>query len=74
MRVSVSYTCPVLVVVDLDTGEVDSVTVMDEHAEVETDGCVENAGTFEPVTPEQAAQALAIAQGDAEWPAWDFGY
>lgn len=75
MRVSISYTVPVQVIVDLDSGEVERVVVIDEGITADKgDGYSENVDTYESVTKEQAARAYEIADGGAEWPSWDIGW
>jgi hypothetical protein len=73
MRVNISYTCPVQVIVDLDTGEIDRVIVIDEGITAEPDGFAEDADEYKPVGGHQKARAFAIAEA-AEWPSWDLGW
>jgi hypothetical protein len=74
MRVSIAYSVPVQVIVDLDSGEVDRVVVIDEGIEADKDGFSEDADEYRPITAEQKARAYEIADGGAEWPSWDFGW
>jgi hypothetical protein len=74
MRVSLNYTCPVTVIVDLDTGEVDQVVVFDEGITPDPDDVARDADTSEPVSGDEMAQSYAIADGGAEWPSWDLGF
>ena len=78
MRISISYSVPVQVIVDLDTGTVDRVVVIDEDITADRNGFAENADTYTPATPEQITAAYDIAEGvdtgAVEWPAWDMGW
>lgn len=69
MRVKIRYTCPVEVVVDLDSGKVDRVVLVNDGIEPDPDGPVASVGESHPVSREVAAQAFEIAEG-AEWPSW----
>ena len=108
MKVQLQFNCPVGVIVDTETGEVDKVIVWDDH--IDTANLVEahrdeyvaqdhpdaqpvlakmgedirdlyarysNMGVsiFEPLAPDhpEVVKALAVARGNNEWPAWDFG-
>lgn len=74
MRVNVSYVASVQVIVDLDTGEVDRVVVLDETVRPDRDEVAEDADEYRPVSGEVKARAYEIAEGDVEWPTWDWGW
>lgn len=70
-RVQVSYRVPVEVVVNMVTGEVERVVVLDEAT---SPTVVNDAETFEPVTDEAlVGRAYQIAEASV-WPAWEFGW
>lgn len=72
--VQVSYTVPVEVVVDTDTGEVKSVVVIEESIEIDhRDGTVHTDGYAELTDPLVRARAVEIAE-NSEWPAWEHGW
>lgn len=71
--ISVAYRVPVQVVVDLDTGEVTRVVVIDESVEADRDGYTEDADTYHPAAPADVDRAYALA-ADAMWPGWEFGW
>lgn len=68
----VVYSVPVMVLVDTASGEIQRVTVIDE--EVKPTGEVANAEYSGPAPEPVAARAREIAESDAGWPAWNFGY
>lgn len=75
MEVQVAYTVPVEVVVDLDTGEVSRVVVIDEEVALDSSprGGV-NTREYLPVEDKKiVAQAIGIAE-NAMWPAWENGW
>lgn len=74
---SISYTVPVQVIVNLETGRVTRVVVLDELVEPDESS---KGGFYEVVddqnrVPRQAEidKAYRLAE-DADWPAWDFGW
>ncbi len=72
-RISVSYRVPVQVHVDLDTGEVERVTIFGELIEQDRRGATsffEDLDTGQQPTPQQIKQAYDIAER-AEWPVWE---
>jgi len=80
-KVTISFTAPVFVVVDLENRTIEQVVVGDEECKrAADDGAIDyhvdgGVGTAGPVTPEDEAAAYAIADaGDVEWPAWEFGW
>lgn len=73
-RVIIGYTVPVQVVVDLETREVHRVVVVDEAVTYDTEGYTENYDDFSTPSPEQVEQARKIAEEEAMWPAWEFGW
>lgn len=76
MRVQVTYSVPVIAIVDLDKGVVDRVIVADEEVHLdETAAVVENDG-LTAVDMGVARRAIEIAEddGDEGWPAWEFGF
>jgi hypothetical protein len=72
-QISIAYTVPVQVVVDLDTRQVTRVVVIDEEVAAQPDGYREQYGTGRACSDEQARQGYAIAEQDT-WPSWDFGW
>lgn len=73
MEVQVSYSVPVEVVVDLDTGEVRRVVVIDEEIALDKTAGV-NTREYAPVEDEKvAARAIEIAE-NAVWPVWENGW
>lgn len=68
-RVTVEYSVPVLCQVDLATGEVERVKVLDE--EVSSPGAVYTSDGHAPEAVSQRAREIASEQ---PWPAWEFGY
>lgn len=75
MIVNVDYTVPVTVQVDTVTSEVIRVVIHDELAtrELGTSPMVAG-GDMEAPPVEIAKLAIAIAEGEAEWPEWDKGW
>jgi len=74
-RISIAYTVPVQVLVDLDTGRVARVVVIDEDVQPDRGGYREDEATGRPCTDEQANAAYDVAEdGDNEWPSWDLGW
>ena len=73
MEVQVAYSVPVEVVVDLDTGEVRRVVVIDEEIALDRQIGV-NTREYMPVKDKKVvAQAIGIAE-NSEWPAWENGW
>lgn len=73
--VDVWYTVPVVVTVDLETGDVDRVRVYDESISAEPfAGYDEDGGDLvgRPDGPILLRQAADLANG-ADWPAWEVG-
>ena len=62
MEVELTYSAPVFVTVDIDTGEVLSVTVGDEMLTIDED----------KLTPDQRS-AYEIAEKEM-WPVWEHGF
>jgi len=76
MRISVSYSVPVQVIVDLDTGRVDRVVVIDESVEQDPGGYIADADSYEAINNPQRTdviRAYEIAER-AVWPGWNFGW
>ncbi len=76
-RIQIPYTVPVEVVVDVDTGEVLRVVVIDEEIALEAaaDGTVTvHDDSYQPVEDKAAAQAAVEIAESADWPAWDHGW
>jgi hypothetical protein len=79
MRAQVSYMVPVEVVVDLDSGEVDQVVVIDEMIVLDRDDAAKDGkaihaeGYTELADPVARKRALEIAENE-EWPAWEHGF
>jgi hypothetical protein len=71
--ISIAYTVPVQVIVDLDRGRVTRVVVIDEDVTADRNGYRENRATGEHCTLEQVAAAYAIAE-TSQWPSWDIGW
>lgn len=73
MQVTVTGEVPVYVVIDTETGEVDRVIVDDEHfTHLGDDACDE---TGMPISDQAIIErAIAIVDGDVDWPAWEFGW
>ena len=79
-RVQVAYTVPVEVIVDLDTGLVDRVVVIDEAFELDASEGARAAYDLTPVSATTARHAIAIAELDDTqasaqigWPRFDYG-
>lgn len=72
MEVVIKTSVPVYVTVDLDDGTVTEVHV-DVEAPMKYGPEVEINDPGLP-TPEIREQAVAIAEGGAEWPVWEFGW
>jgi hypothetical protein len=74
--VHVNYTVPVVAVVNLATGEVDRVVVVDDEVKLDPDygnrGVTNDAA--DPADDAVADAALEIAEGDEPWPGWEFGF
>lgn len=68
-RVTVEYTVPVFCQLDLESGRVERVRVLDE--ELSEAGPVFDRDGHK-VTAGEAEQARVLAD-QAEWPAWEFG-
>jgi hypothetical protein len=68
--ISIAYTVPVQVVVDLDTTRVTRVVVIDEDVTSDRNGYHD---TGAHCTLEQAAAAYAVAE-TSPWPGWDVGW
>ena len=73
MIASVSYTVPVQVVVDMTTGEVLRVVVIDESIEQDPATWTRDYDTEEELTEEQAQLAYRLADGEM-WPQWEYGW
>jgi hypothetical protein len=71
--ISIAYTAPIQVIVDLDSGRVTRVVVIDEDVTPDRNGYRENHDTGEHCTLEQAAAAYALAE-TSPWPGWDIGW
>jgi hypothetical protein len=72
-RISIAYTAPVQVIVDLDSKRVTRVVVIDEDVTPDRNGYRENHDTGEHCTLEQAAAAYALAETSPR-PGWQFGW
>jgi hypothetical protein len=72
-HISIAYTAPVQVVVDLDTRRVTRVVVIDEDVAPDRNGYRENHDTGEHCALEQAAAVYAVAE-TSPWPGWDVGW
>jgi hypothetical protein len=72
-HISIAYTAPVQVIVDLDTRRVTRVVVIDEDVTPDRNGYRDNHDTLERCTLEQAAAAYAVAE-TSPWPGWDVGW
>jgi hypothetical protein len=72
-EISIAYTVPVQVLVDTDTGDVTRVVVLDEQVTYNPAGHHEDRDSAVPPNQDDIDGAYEIAQGAAEWPAWDFG-
>jgi hypothetical protein len=72
-RISIAYTAPVQVIVDLDSKRVTRVVVIDEDVTPDRNGYRENHDTGEHCTLQQAAEAYALAE-TSPWPGWQFGW
>ena len=73
MRTQVSYTAPIEVVIDTDTGTVERVVVIDEGIQLDAGDNVHGDG-YTPLADETVrARARAIAES-APWPAWQHGW
>lgn len=70
MNVILTYTGPVRVHLDMDTGQVTSVHVMDDDLSLEP--VVTNMSGGEVAT-RYRDQAISMAD-EADWPQWEFGY
>jgi hypothetical protein len=82
MRVTLTFRVPVVVVVDLDAGEVDRVAVLDEELVVDGAATVYDTDTAEPLPMDAdhlldsltaVAKARTIAEAQT-WPSWEFGW
>jgi hypothetical protein len=65
--ISIAYTAPVQVIVDLDSGRVTRVIVIDEDVTPDRNGYRENHDTGEHCTLQYAAAAYALAE-TSPWP------
>lgn len=76
--VSIAYTVPVQVWVDMETNKITRVTVVDESIERDEDGYFEVMGEPQPsserLTAALKAAAYETADGDGMWPGWTFGF
>lgn len=70
------FTCPVYVVIDTDTNEIDSVVVGDDQLSLTHSGVFNSLG-FE-ATPAQTLEAessyMRCAENGTDWPSWQFGW
>lgn len=75
MRLSIPYTVPVQVIVDLDTGTVDRVVVIDESIAKDRspDGFVEEFDGKGAYKTTDVDRAFEIAESK-DWPRWEFGF
>jgi hypothetical protein len=72
-HISIAYTAPVQVIVDLDTKQVTRVVVIDEDVTPDRNGYRDNHHTGEHCTLRQAAAAYAVAETSPS-PSWDIGW
>jgi hypothetical protein len=79
-RAQVAYQIPLVVLVDLDTQTVERTVLLDEQVELDSVDGVRSEGSLQPLTPQDASKALAIAQDESEpapespWPAYSYGW
>jgi hypothetical protein len=69
----VSYTAPIEVVVDTDTGAVQRVVIIDEGIQIDTGDNVHGEGYSPLEDPAARDRARQIAE-TAEWPGWQHGW
>lgn len=65
--VDVLYTCPVVVEVDTDTGEIVRVNVDDENVRLDP-------AQIEAAKDNEAERVATEIAEEATWPAWEFGF
>jgi hypothetical protein len=70
---SISYTVPVQVLVDTETGEVQRVVVIDDSIDSDPATYTVDYDTLAPLSRDEARKAYELA-GQAMWPSWDFGW
>jgi hypothetical protein len=68
--VSISYSVPVMVTVDLETKEVTRVRIIGEGITADREGFSENAETFGRVRESDEQRAYDVAE-NADWPGWE---
>jgi hypothetical protein len=69
-HISIAYTAPVQVIVDVDTTRVTRVVVIDEDVTLDRNGYWDNHDTVECCTLQRAAAGYAVAE-TSPWPGWD---
>jgi hypothetical protein len=72
-RIAITGRVPVVVVVNLETGDVEQVVVEDDSLEWTDPAEGWDVDTTGNPTPDQFARAIAVA-ADADWPGWEFGW
>ena len=73
MIAQVSYTAPIEVVVDTDTGTVQRVVVIDEGIQLDAGDNVHGEG-YTPLEDESARDRARHIADTAAWPAWQHGW
>jgi hypothetical protein len=74
MKIQVQFTCPVGVIVDTDTGKIDSVHVWNEDLDTTAPtGAYRSSGPHSlPLDHPEVVKAREVIAGDEEWPGWQF--
>lgn len=72
-RVQVAYSVPVEVIVDLQRGTVDRVTVIPEELALDPEEGARQESVLHPVPDPIAKRAIEIAEAGG-WPTWEHGF